>query len=262
MTQVALKSAPGAQSGVRAILGGLLLVASVLTSGCATKQNPDPLESWNRQVFAFNDGLDRRVVKPAAQAYKAATPDFFRRGVDNFFGNFKDMWATANLFLQGRFADGSLSVMRVGVNSTLGLGGVLDIATPMRLYRANEDFGQTLGVWGVKPGAYIVWPIFGPSTLRDSLGLPGDMYFSPTTLSHNPAGDNRLRVLNLVNVRAGYLDASNLVEDVALDRYSFVRDAFLQRRQNLIYNGDPPMEEDDDEADVAPTPESPASGSQ
>lgn len=258
MTQVALKSALGVQRGARAILGGLLLVSSVLTSGCATKQNPDPLESWNRQVFAFNDGLDHRVVKPVAQAYKAVTPDFFRRGVDNFFGNFKDMWATANLFLQGRFADGTLGVMRVGVNSTLGLGGVLDIATPMRLYRANEDFGQTLGVWGVKPGAYIVWPVLGPSTLRDSLGLPGDLYVSPTLLFHNPAGNNRLRVWNLVNVRAGYLDASNLVDDVALDRYSFVRDAFLQRRQNLIYNGDPPMEEDDD-PEAAPSPEAPAS---
>lgn len=257
MRAFALKHAIGGHQRARAILGGLLLVSSLLTSGCATKQNPDPLESWNRQVFAFNDGLDRRVVKPIAQVYKATTPDFFRQGVDNFFGNFKDMWATANLFLQGRFADGTMGVMRVGMNSTLGLAGVLDVATPMRLYRANEDFGQTLGVWGVKPGAYIVWPVFGPSTLRDTLGLPGDLYFSPTTLSHNPAGNNRLRVLTLVNVRAGYLDASNLVEDVALDRYSFVRDAFLQRRQNLIYNGDPPM--DDDEPEAPPPPEAPAS---
>ncbi|MGE5451395.1 MAG: VacJ family lipoprotein [Acidobacteriota bacterium] len=256
MRSTALRSTRGTARGARAILGGLLLVASVLTSACATKQNPDPLEHWNRQVFAFNDGLDRRVVKPVAKAYKAVTPDFFRQGVDNFFGNFKDMWATANLFLQGRFADGTMGVMRVGVNSTLGLGGVIDLATPMRLYRYNEDFGQTLGVWGVQPGAYIVWPVFGPSTLRDSLGLPGDIYFSPTTLSHNPAGNNRLRVLSLVNARAGYLDASNLVEDVALDRYSFVRDAFLQRRHNLIYNGDPPMDDEDlDEPSQAPASE-------
>ncbi|HET8694352.1 MAG TPA: VacJ family lipoprotein [Aquabacterium sp.] len=221
------------------------LALVLLLAGCATQQNPDPLEHWNRKVFAFNEGLDRKVMRPVAQAYQRVTPDFFRTGVSNFFGNVKDIWSTTNMFLEGRFADGTVGIMRVGVNTTLGLAGVLDIATPMRLYRNNGDFGQTLGVWGMGPGAYIVWPVFGSSTLRDSLGLPADLYFSPTTLSHNAAGNNRLRVLNAVNVRAAYLSATNLLDDVALDPYSFVRDAYLQRRQNLIYNGDPPSEDDD-----------------
>lgn len=231
--------------GARGLLGGLL-VSTLLISGCATKQNPDPLEPWNRKVYAFNDGLDRHVMKPVAQAYQAVTPQFFRTGVTNFFGNFKDMSATANLFLQGRFADGTLGMMRVTMNTTLGLGGLLDVATPMRLERTNEDFGQTLGVWGVKPGAYIVWPVFGASTLRDTFSIPGDIYFSPTTLSHDAALNNSFRALSLVNVRANYLSATNLLDDVALDQYAFVRDAYLQRRQNLVYNGDPPEDEDDD----------------
>lgn len=177
----------------RRILMVVSLVCASVLSGCATRQNPDPLESWNRKVYSFNDGLDRRVVRPAAQAYQAVTPDFFRTGVSNFFGNFKDMWSTTNLFLQGRFGDGTVGVLRVGMNTTLGLGGILDVATPMRLYKSNEDFGQTLGVWGMGPGAYIVWPLFGPSTVRDSLGMPGEMYFSPTTLTHNSAAINRMR---------------------------------------------------------------------
>lgn len=228
----------------------LVVLATVamaaLVSGCATRQNPDPLEAWNRKVYGFNDGLDRRVVKPAAQAYQAVTPDFVRIGVSNFFGNFKEMWSTTNLFLQGRFGDGTLGVLRVGMNTTLGLGGILDVATPMRLYKSNEDFGQTLGVWGMGPGAYIVWPLLGPSTFRDSLGMPGEMYFSPTALTDNSAAINSMRVVNILNTRANFLGATGLLDDVALDQYAFLRDAFLQRRQNLVYNGDPPDEEEDD----------------
>lgn len=230
----------------RRILMIASLVCATVLSGCATRQNPDPLESWNRKVYSFNDGLDRHVVRPAAQAYQAVTPDFFRTGVSNFFGNFKDMWSTTNLFLQGRFADGTVGVLRVGMNTTLGLGGILDVATPMRLYKSNEDFGQTLGVWGMGPGAYIVWPLFGPSTLRDSLGMPGEMYFSPTALTRDAAAINRMRVVSILNTRANYLGATGLMDDVALDQYAFLRDAFLQRRQNLVYNGDPPDDEDDD----------------
>ncbi len=244
MSDDSLKPAKRAVFRARAVLG-VAFVGMALMSGCATRQNPDPLESWNRKVFAFNDGLDRRVVRPVAQAYKAVTPDFFRVGVSNFFGNFKDMMSTTNLFLQGRFADGAMGVMRVSMNTTFGLAGVLDVATPMQLYRQDEDFGQTLGAWGVGPGAYIVWPFFGSSTLRDSAALPADLYFSPTTVMHNAASENRVRVLNVVNLRANYLDASNLMLDVALDPYAFVRDAYLQRRQSLVYNGDPPEEEDD-----------------
>lgn len=225
----------------------MLALCVFILSACATKKNPDPMESWNRQVFEFNDGFDRRVMKPVAQAYQNVTPQFMRVGVSNFFGNFKDMWATTNLFLQGRPGDGTRGVMRVGINSTLGLAGVIDIASPMGLYRFNEDLGQTFGVWGMAPGPYIVWPIFGPSTLRDSLGLPGDIYFSPTMFSQNAAANNRLRFLSLTNTRANLLGATGLLDDVALDPYAFVRAAYLQRRQNLVYNGDPPDEDESEE---------------
>jgi phospholipid-binding lipoprotein MlaA len=240
--------------------------------GCATTQNPDPIESWNRKVFAFNEGLDDNVLRPVATGYRKVTPDPVRTGFTNFVNNIKDIWSTINLFLQGRFVDGTHGIMRVSINSTLGLGGLLDIATPMRLDRPNEDLGQTFGVWGAKPGAYIVWPVFGPSTLRDSLGMPGDMYFSASSVGSTVRQENLLRVWQGVNLRANLLGATNLLDDVALDKYAFVRDAFLQRRQNLIYEGDPPVDKGADGSDfdedydvpyepAAPTsPAAPASG--
>jgi phospholipid-binding lipoprotein MlaA len=244
-----------------AVLAGAVLLGAL--QGCATRQNPDPLEPWNRKVFAFNETLDSNVLKPMAEGYKAVTPEPVRTAFSNFLNNIKDVWSTANLFLQGRFKDGTLSVIRVTVNSTFGLGGLIDIATPMQLDKPNEDFGQTLGVWGVKPGAYIVWPVLGPSTLRDSVGIPGDLYFSASTLATYPREANVLRVTQVVHTRAGLLDAGNLIDDVALDKYAFIRDAYLQRRQNLIYNGDPPEDEEPPEPprqDLPEAPAAPASG--
>ncbi len=239
---------------------GLVALSMATLQGCATVDNHgDPIEGWNRKVFGFNETLDENVLKPAAQGYVAVTPEPFRTAVGNVFGNIKDVWSTANLFLQGRFRDGTLGIIRFTVNTTFGLGGLIDIATPMQLDRPNEDFGQTLGVWGFKPGAYIVWPLLGPSTLRDSAGIPGDMYFSATTLTSTASQANGLRVLQLVNTRASLMNATNLLDDVALDKYAFVRDAYLQRRQNLIYNGYPP-DEDQPEPQAAPEPvEAPAS---
>lgn len=241
-----------------ALLLGLVLAGAL--QGCATRQNPDPLEPWNRKVFGFNEALDANVLKPVAEGYKAVTPEPVRTAFTNFVSNIKDVWSTANLFLQGRFKDGTLGVIRVTVNSTFGLGGLIDIATPMQLYKSNEDFGQTLGVWGVKPGAYVVWPVLGSSTLRDSVGIPGDMYFSPSTLGTYPREENLLRALQIVNARANYLSATNLVDDVALDKYSFVRDAYLQRRQNLIYEGDPPEEDELDDPSQPDNVAPPAAG--
>jgi len=226
-------------------LSALVLVG--LLQGCATQQNRDPLEGWNRKVFSFNDAVDENVLQPVAKGYNFVTPEPVRTGVRNVFGNIGDIWSTINLFLQGRFVDGYLGVIRVSVNSTFGLGGLLDVATPMQLERHVEDFGQTLGVWGVKPGAYIVWPLLGPSTLRDSLGIPGDLYFSASTLATYPREANLFTALRLVSVRANLLGATDLLDDVALDKYAFYRDAFLQRRQNLIYEGDPPDEDEQPE---------------
>lgn len=226
---------------------GALVVVALAAAGCATPQRPDPLEGWNRQVFSFNESVDAHVLRPVAQGYRDVTPQPVRTGVGNFFGNLRDIWSTINLFLQGRLKDGAMGIMRVSINTTLGLGGLIDLATPMQIDKPNEDFGQTLGVWGVKPGAYIVWPLLGPSTLRDSVGIPGDMYFSASSLASEPGVAVAVKALEIVDIRARYLGASNLLDDVALDKYSFMRAAFLQRRQNLIYEGNPPdepMEED------------------
>lgn len=213
--------------------------------GCATPQKPDPLESWNRKVFAFNESVDSHVLKPVAEGYKTVTPEPVRTAFGNFAGNIRDVWSTINLFLQGRFKEGSQSVMRVAVNTTFGLAGLLDIATPMQLYKPNQDFGLTLGVWGVKPGAFIVWPLLGPSTLRDTASLPGDWYFSAGSVGTYPRERNLLVGWQVINTRANLLEAGNLLDDVALDKYAFIRDAYLQRRQNLIYEGDPPQDDQD-----------------
>ncbi len=236
------------------------LIGVLLLQGCATQQNRgDPLESWNRKVFSFNESLDDNVLKPVAEGYVHVTPEPVRVAVRNFTGNLRDIWSTANLFLQGRLKDGALGVMRVSINSTLGLAGFIDLATPMQLDRANEDFGQTLGVWGVKPGAYIVWPLLGSSTLRDSVSIPGDMYFSASTLGDSTLQESGLLALQTVSVRASLLSASDLIDAVALDKYAFIRDAYLQRRQNLIYEGDPP-EDDEPEPQDPSKPADDASG--
>ena len=227
-------------------LGGLLIVSTALLQGCATRQNPDPLEPMNRKVFSFNQALDDNLLKPVATGYKAVAPQPMRTAISNFGGNFKDLWSAINLFLQGHPGNGATQIMRVSVNTTFGLAGLIDIATPMRLERQNEDFGQTLGVWGVKPGAYIVWPFLGPSTLRDSVSIPGDLYFSPRLVISDDGAANAVSILQVINARAGVLDVTNLMADVALDPYSFVRDAYLQRRQSQVYNGEPPEEEEED----------------
>jgi phospholipid-binding lipoprotein MlaA len=245
---------PGGRHGLNATTLATALVLTLGLSACATRGKPDPLEGWNRQVFAFNEKADAYVLKPAAEGYRAVTPEPLRAAFNNFAANLKDVWSTANLFLQGRFKDGTLGVIRVSVNTTFGLLGTIDMASYMQMDRPNEDFGQTLGVWGVKPGAYIVWPILGPSTLRDSIGLPGDLYFSVSTLGTYPREVNLLRVADAVRLRATLLDAGNLIDDVALDKYAFLRDAFLQRRQNLIYEGDPPEEDEPPLLEPADTP--------
>jgi len=244
----------------RAAVCAMLLAGAL--QGCATRQNPDPLEPWNRQVFAFNESLDANVLRPVATGYNEVTPEPVRNSLRNVFNNIRDVWSTINLVLQGRLRDATVSAMRVTINTTLGFGGLVDWATPMRLDRPNEDFGQTLGVWGVKPGAYIVWPVLGSSTLRDSVGIPGDLYFSASTFGETDAAAFGLAGLQVISVRAGLLDATGLLDDVALDKYAFTRDAYLQRRQNLIYEGNPPDDEEDPEGDIGNGPDAAASSPQ
>jgi phospholipid-binding lipoprotein MlaA len=204
-------------------------------------QKLDPWESWNRKVFAFNDELDRVILKPVATAYTEVVPSPVRQGIDNFFGNISDAWSAVNLLLQGRFKSGIEQGMRFAVNSTFGLAGLLDIATDAGLEKNSQDFGKTLGKWGMGTGAYIVWPVFGPSSVRDSIGLPFDWQASPGVIFDDGRKKVVITALSAVNARANFLRAGAMLDGIALDKYTFYRDAYLQRRGSF---------DDDDEVEV------------
>lgn len=218
---------------VRRFIGALALATTL--AGCATSNNPqDPFEGFNRTMFGFNDAIDQAALKPAATAYRSILPTFVQIAIGNFFGNIGDVWTAVNNVLQGKLADGFTDVMRVAVNSTLGLGGLIDIGSDAGMAKHKEDFGQTLGVWGVASGPYVVLPFLGSSTVRDSVALPVDIQGDPWGYTTPVRVRNVGSVVRVVDQRAAVLDASNLIEDAALDRYEFVRDAFLQRRANKI----------------------------
>jgi phospholipid-binding lipoprotein MlaA len=223
-----------------------LLLCAVL-AGCATGPNAnpkDPLEPFNRSMFEFNDALDHAVLKPVATAYKEVTPDLLRRGVGNFFNNIEDVWSFVNNVLQLKGEGAANSLMRVSVNTFFGLGGILDVASEMKIERHPEDFGQTLGRWGVGAGPYVVLPFFGPSTLRDTVALPVDKTVGdPVTKIEDIPVRNTLWTLRLVDNRAQVLKAGDLLEEIALDKYTFFRDSHLQRRRNAVFDGNPPEEE-------------------
>jgi phospholipid-binding lipoprotein MlaA len=204
------------------------------TTGPATEPSGDPLEGFNRAMFNFNDKVDQAALKPAATAYRDHLPEFVQIAVGNFFGNIGDVWTAANQFLQGKVADGLSDGMRVAVNTFLGFGGVLDIASEAGLPKHKQDFGVTLGVWGVPSGPYVVLPLLGPSTVRDTSALPVDMHGDLWTTVTPVHWRNTGSVARVVDQRASLLNASNLLEDAALDRYEFVRDAYLQRRAGKI----------------------------
>ncbi|GGI19652.1 MAG: VacJ family lipoprotein [Oxalicibacterium faecigallinarum] len=232
-----------------------LFATAILLSGCASTNGNttagDPFEGYNRAMFEFNDTVDRVALKPVATAYRDHLPSFVQTGVNNFFSNIGDVWIMVNNFLQGKAENGLNDFMRVAVNTTLGFGGLLDIASEAGITKHNEDFGQTLGKWGVKPGPYIVLPFFGGSTLRDTAALPADIYGDPWTYVTPVSVRNTGAVVRVVDYRATLLNASNLMEDAALDRYTFFRDGYLQRRQSLVYDGAPPPT-NYDEDDIQP----------
>lgn len=214
-------------------LGSFVLITAL--SGCATTNNPqDPLEGFNRAMFSFNDTVDKVALKPVATAYRAWLPSFVQTGVNNFFGNLGDVWSSVNGFLQGNVTDGTSDMMRVAVNSTLGLGGLLDISSEAGLQKHNKDFGQTLGKWGIGSGPYLVLPLFGPSNIRDTAAMPVDMYGDLWSYKYPVRWRNTGSVVRLIDKRANLLDAGQLLEEAALDKYEFVRDAYTQRRQSQI----------------------------
>jgi phospholipid-binding lipoprotein MlaA len=216
---------------------GMATLAATL-GGCATSSNPqDPFENFNRAMFSFNDGLDQAVLKPTATAYQNVVPSFVQTGIGNFFGNIGDVWTAVNNLLQGKAANGMSDVMRVAMNTVFGLGGILDIGSEAGLQKHKEDFGETLAVWGVGSGPYLVLPFLGSSTVRDAAALPvdfaGDLWTYQTPVRVRNTGS----VVRVIDGRASVLNASNLIEDAALDRYEFIRDAYLQRRANKINDG-------------------------
>ena len=226
----------------------IILVMVVVLGACAsTQQNErvariDPLEPMNRTVFTFNENLDQYVVKPAAEAYKFILPDTVRRGVTNFFSNIGDIFVAANNLLQAKPKEAASDIGRFLVNSTIGILGFFDVATDLGLDKHSEDFGQTLGVWGLSDGPYVVLPLFGPSTIRDAVGLAVDLKTDFVLNTNQLNSDERIGVtaVRVLDKRANLLDAGQLLEDAAFDKYSFLRDSYLQRRRNQVYDGDPP----------------------
>ena len=209
----------------------------VLAQGCATGPNAnpaDPLEPFNRTVFDLNDGLDRAIFKPVAMAYKEVTPSPVRTGVNNFFNNIADVWSVVNNALQFKPKETLETGMRVAFNTVFGFAGVLDIGTEMGLARNRQDFGQTLGYWGIEPGPYVVLPFFGPSSVRDTVGTVVDSSVDLVNNTKNVPTRNSLIGLRVVDTRAQFLGATDVLDQAALDKYSFTRDLYLQRRANSI----------------------------
>jgi len=225
---------------VRTTVATTFLVLALTGCSTTTKQSADPFEGFNRTMFAFNDRVDQVALKPAATAYRAALPSFAQLAIGNFFSNLGDVWTGVNNVLQGKVGDGASDFMRFAVNSTLGLGGVIDLSSLAGMPKHREDFGQTLGKWGVGAGPYLVLPLFGSSTVRDTAALPVD-FQGDLWSYYNPADVRYVgTALRLLDARASVLDASDLIESAALDRYEFVRDAYLQRRLSRVYDGEPP----------------------
>lgn len=241
----------------RRMQGLAAIAAALLLTGCATTGNPqDPLEGYNRAMFSFNDAVDRSVLKPTATAYKNVTPSFVQTGVNNFFGNLSDVWSAVNNLLQGKGEAGMGDLSRVTLNTTFGVLGLFDLASEAGLPKHSEDFGQTLGVWGIPSGPFLMLPVLGPSTVRDTAALPADFGGDIWKYKEPANWRNIGAAVRVVDKRASLLDASNLLEDVALDRYEYLRDAYLQRRQSQVYDGNVPRQAvvDDDGDSKADAP--------
>jgi phospholipid-binding lipoprotein MlaA len=235
---------------LRSALGVAVLALLAFLAGCATVppnagQDPrDPLESFNRQVFEFNEGLDKVVLKPLAQVYDAVLPVPVQECLSNGFSNLREPSNALNNLLQGKASAAVSDVCRFAVNTTVGLLGCFDVATRMGLERSREDFGQTLAVWGVGNGPFLVLPLFGPSTIRDTAGIGVETVLDVNFWIENVSVRNTIFGVRTVSFRHELLKTDDLISGAALDKYTFIRDGYLQRRRNLVYDGNPPREKD------------------
>jgi phospholipid-binding lipoprotein MlaA len=226
-----------------------ILFAALLFSGCASTQNSnpkDPFEPLNRGIYKFNDALDKAVIKPVAQGYNTILPKIVRIALNNFFSNLDDVGVTVNDVLQLKLRQAASDGIRVLFNTTFGIGGLINVT--YRLDKHNEDFGQTLGYWGIGSGPYLMLPFFGPSSVRDSVGLYGDGLTDIIVNTRDIPTRDIGYVVGKINLRAGLLENENVLDDVP-DRYAFIRDFYLARRQSLVYDGNPPREKHIDEED-------------
>jgi len=229
-----------------------LFIILLVSSGCATLDGPpnpdDPFESFNRSMFAFNETVDEYAFKPVAKGYNFVMPDFASKGVSNFFSNVDDIVVFFNQLLQFKLAEAAATSARFVFNTTFGLLGLIDVATHMDLPKHNEDFGQTLAVWGVDSGPYLVLPFLGPLSVRDTAGLAVDWtYFDPIFKRQTLNQSLVTLTIKYIDIRAGLIKASNILDDTVPDKYAFVRDAWMLRREFLIYDGNPPEDFSEDE---------------
>jgi phospholipid-binding lipoprotein MlaA len=240
--------------GARTALAAAMIAAALAMGGCATvsqqangdaqpqRSRVDPLEGMNRAVFGFNEVLDDVLLRPVAKGYVRVVPEVFRWMISNGLSNLEDLRVALNQLLQGKPLLAGSDLLRFGINTVFGFGGIADIATELGLEHHREDFGQTLARWGVASGPYLVLPLFGPSTLRDGLALVTvDWNTSPIIALRSDVAPG-IFALAIIDVRASLLKADRLLEGAALDKYLFLRDGYLQRRRNQIWDGEPPDE--------------------
>jgi len=234
--------------GIKPVIANLLLLA--LLNGCASMpENPDdPYESWNRSTQAFNDDFDATIMEPLAKGYLFTTPEPVNRGVTNFFSNIDDIGVSINSLLQFKIKQGSMDMGRFLVNTTVGIVGVMDVATLIDLPKHNEDFGQTLGVWGVPPGPYLVLPFWGPSSPRGTAGLVGDALMDPVNYTifggfAVSAIGTLSDAIDVTDTRAGLMSSEKMITEAAIDRYSFIKNSYQQHREYLIYDGSVPAKD-------------------
>ena len=237
-----------------------LLCASLALGGCASvpHNNPqDPFESFNRTVYQFNDATDKAVLKPVAKGYQAVVPEAGRMMIGNFFSNLDDVVVTLNDLLELKPVRAAQDAGRFVVNTTVGLAGIADVATAVGLEKHNKDFGQTLGYWGIGSGPYLVLPVYGPSSVRDGVGLYADARTNPLARVKHVDTRNEAMAIHLVDKRASLMSTEKILDEAAPDRYAFIRDAYMQRRQSLIDEDNPAHKkkkyEDEEEDDAKPT---------